>query len=385
MKFARFVLFALVFFTAVFSVPETGTAQQGIEYRFLFGPANELEPIAEAGTSLNTIFHDIYFKKLASHVPKKAAPYTETAWSVFWTYTFSLWPHEFGHWARANQAGGDFVIKGYNFPFPKAEMRLPLNMAPEYQSLSIVGGFEINTLMKRNAHTRFYRDGYAHAYELIHAFIQEVYYPFYAFVVTPADPVAPSTWTDTRGDPVESTLSVFKKHTGREPIRPDGTVDPKLVDLYRETIYMNLVWTLLDPMLYESAKAFRADMSTDYGRMEARMFGGDRIAWIYGTEFNASPLGYELYFNNYLKLNGKLHILYLKTGRPYNNNGIGIEVPALYKRKNLTLGASLDYWNQDIYGSGGAVSLGASYRLYKGFGLLADVCMNGIYCRETGR
>ena len=375
MNLSRSVLPALLIFTAAINVPETSTAEEIRDYRFLFGPSDELETIAEAGTSLNKAAHDIYFNRLSPKIPENIAPYTDTAWSVFWTYTFSLWPHEFGHWARAKQAGGDFIIHGYRFPFPDAEMKLPQPLAPEYETLSSVGGFEINTLMKRRTHTRFYRDGFAHADELIHSFIQEVYYPFYAFVIAPADPVAPSTWTDTRGDPVESVLSVYKKHTGRPAIRSDGSVDPKLIDFYRESVYLSLAWTLLDPMLYQSARAFGTDMKEEYGRIDARMFGGDRIAWMYGTEFNSSPLGYELYLMNYLRLNGKLHTLYLKTGRPYKNNGLGIEMHDLFEQGNLTLGCALDFWDQDIYGSGSAFSINAVYRLYKGFGLLADVCM----------
>jgi hypothetical protein len=99
------------------------------------------------------------------------------------------------------------VVSGRGFPFPKAEMNLPSSISQEKGTLTSVGGFEINNLMARQAHLDFYNNNYGYADELIHAFIQQVYFPFYAFIVAPARATKPSTRTDTRGDPVEFTLS----------------------------------------------------------------------------------------------------------------------------------------------------------------------------------
>ena len=133
---------------------------------------------------------------------------------------------------------------------------------------------------------------------------------------------------------------------------------------------MSLLWTLLDPMLYQSAKGFGADMKKNYGLMTPWMLGNERNAWIYSTQFHASPLGYEMYFTNYMRLNRKLYTMYIKYGRPYKNTGIGIYIPGLFETENFTLGAAVDLWNQDIYGKGAAISLDVEYQLHKNFGLL---------------
>lgn len=161
------------------------------EYRFVFGLPDEIEVFATAGVSLNKVFTDIYYKGLGPLLPKTVAPFTETIWSVFWTYFFSMWPHDFGHWSRAKQVGGEFIIHKFGIPFPKAEMKLPPNITHEEETLTLIGGFEVNNLMKNQTHIDFYNNNFAHADELVHAFIQEVYYPFYAFVIIPADPLNP--------------------------------------------------------------------------------------------------------------------------------------------------------------------------------------------------
>ncbi|UCD37616.1 MAG: hypothetical protein JSW54_12440, partial [Fidelibacterota bacterium] len=198
------------------------------EYRFLFGSPEDPEIFATLGVSLNKAMQDAYFKGLGPRLPAKLRPPAETIWSAFWTFTFSLWPHEFGHWARARQLGGDFIIERYAFPFPQARMDLPDDVDPVDNLLASIGGHEINNLMMRQTHIDFFQQDAASAVDLIHAFVQEVYYPFYAFIVAPADPEDPATWLDTRGDPVESALSVFQNHTGRPPVRDDDSVDPEL-------------------------------------------------------------------------------------------------------------------------------------------------------------
>ena len=170
-------------------------------------------------------------------------------------------------------------------------MDLPEDLERGEEALASVGGFEVNSLMKRRIHTDFYHKGFGYADELIHAFVQEAFFFAYAFVFTPAEPEEPETWTDTRGDPVESVLIVYKSHTGRPPIREDGSVEPDLISNYRETIYVGLLWTLLDPMIYQSAKAFAVDMDKEHGLMTPWMLGNERNAWSYSTQFHQSPLG----------------------------------------------------------------------------------------------
>jgi hypothetical protein len=44
-------------------------------------------------------------------------------------------------------------------------------------------------------------------------------------------------------------------------------------------------------------------------------------------------------------------------------------VPGIVEKDKFTFGAAGDFWYQDIYGTGAAVSLEANYLIYKGFGL----------------
>jgi hypothetical protein len=342
------------------------------EYRLLFGHPEEMEIIANTGVTLNKVMSDLYFKGFGPKLPEKVGKYTEVAWSIFWTFSASLWPHEFGHWARARQTGGDFIFTGFTFPFPTARMEFPDTYQPkENATLPSVGGFEINYLMRRQTHDDFFRKGYAYSDELVHSFIQEVYYPFYAFVVAFADVDNPYTWTNTRGDPVEGALSVYRTFTGRDPLRSDSTVDPELIRQYRESVYLSVLWTVLDPMLYISAKAFNKNMKENGGLMRPWMlFSRNDIGWTWGTGFNPSPLGYELYLTSYLRLRERLYTLYFKGGRPYKNIGMGFSVPRLFSAKRFSIGSSCDLWMQDAYGNGLAASLLFEYRLSRNAGLI---------------
>ena len=93
------------------------------------------------------------------------------------------------------------------------------------------------------------------------------------------------------------------------------------------------------------------------------------IKWTYGTYFNVSPLGYELYLTNYLNLEGRLYSLYVKTGRPYKNIGAGFSLSELYRLGRFSVGSSCDVWMQDVYGNGAAVTLSSDYRVFDNAGL----------------
>ncbi|MCK4772606.1 MAG: hypothetical protein KAT18_06780 [Candidatus Latescibacteria bacterium] len=245
-KHTLFILAALVTASVNVKAQQSEAAEPYREYRFMFGTLTELDPIATAGLSLNRAVNDIYFSSLEQLLPEKIRPVSEIVWSVFWTFTFTMWPHDGGHWARAQQIGGNFLIHGYSFPFPEAEMKLPSSLEPGEGTLTSTGGFEINYLMSRRTRMSFYRNGWGHADDLIHSLIQETHFPFYAFLLTPADPTDPETWTETIGDPVECVLSVYEDFTGLPAIRTDGSVDPDLVRQYREAVYLSLLGVACD-------------------------------------------------------------------------------------------------------------------------------------------
>lgn len=327
------------------------------DFPLALGPRYELQVYATAGVTLNSMAAHTYFQAIDPLVPAKLQNFVQPVWSIFWTFNFTMWPHDFGHWARANQAGGDFRINTYRFPFPISEMIQPVEASQAERTLMSSGGFEINALMRRDVEYRFYEKGYGYADELIHAFIQTIMFPMYGFLIAPADPYDPKTWTDTYGDPVEYTLHIYKHYTGREAIRENGDVDQTLVDLYNETLLANTVWTLLDPMLYQGAAAFGVDSRKEQGRVYPWRLGNEDFSWSYSTRFNPSPLGYELYFINHLKLHQYLYFVEFRWGRPFQNLGVGLRTPNLWQSNSWRLGAAVDWWDQDIFGRGGAVSI----------------------------
>ena len=129
---------------------------------------------------------------------------------------------------------------------------------------------------------------------------------------------------------------------------------------------------MLNPMFFRGLKSFGADMQHNYGLMNApRMLGNENFAWSWGTHFNPSPLGYELYLTNYFRLSGKFYTLSLKTGRPYKNNAISIQIPYLLEKGKFSMGIAVDAWDQDIFDKGGSLVLNAQYQPPKGFGFPA--------------
>ena len=109
-----------------------------------FGSPTESEIFSTAGSTLNKAFIDIYFRGIALKVPPKIHPVAGTVWSIFWTFCTAIWPHDGGHWVRAKQVGGNFVITKFGFPFPTAEMYLPDQISLKDETLTCIGGQEIN-------------------------------------------------------------------------------------------------------------------------------------------------------------------------------------------------------------------------------------------------
>jgi hypothetical protein len=85
--------------------------------------------------------------------------------------------------------------------------------------------------------------------------------------------------------------------------------------------------------------------------------------------FNASILGYEVFLNNYLRLNNRLFIVRLKTGRPFKNNSIAVSSPNIYKSDKIKLGALMEVWDQDLFGKGCMIYSDFSYSISKNFDL----------------
>lgn len=326
------------------------------EYRLAVGLPSDMALIASTAVNANQALSDLYFECLGLLLPRALRPAVGIVWQTWWMYLLTIYPHEFGHWSRAREIGGDFVIHGFALPWPKATMVLPAGVDPLSEGLTSVAGFEINALMRRQTVDGFYARGFAHSDELIFALVQEIYYPGYAFLIAPAvgtvDPENPQTWQRTNGDPVESALLAFTASTGRPAVRTDGTVDPGLVGYYRECTLMSVAAMLLDPMLYQSALAFGVDMTVNRGLVRPWMIGGDSFAWMYSTLFHPTPLGYEISLVNHFRLAGRPFNLTLRYGRPILDVGAGVSAPTLVRAGSLTLGVTVEYFYQEPYGHG---------------------------------
>ena len=234
-------------------------------------------------------------------------------------------------------------------------MDLPDDASWEDGALALVGGFEVNNLTLKTSRDRFYEQGYLFADQMVHSFIQEVYFPFYTLVVAPARVHETDTWLDTRGDPVEYTLQVFAGYYDRPAIRADNSVDPDLIALYRENFIVNILWTLADPMLYQSARGFGAESM--HSVLTPWRIDSKHFSWTWGTLFNPSPLGYELHLTQYLWRKDRLYQLGLRASRPFDGWGVQIGLPELYRSDRLALNLTYDFWDQSLYGSGHALDL----------------------------
>lgn len=332
------------------------------DYQITAGYFTDLRPIASTGILLNKLGYDLYFNALSPRLPKSAAKIIEPIWTTLVTFHLTLWPHEIGHWCRANQAGGDFIMTQYRFPIPVMEMVIPENVRPEQLTLMSSGGFEINSLMRRQTEYDFYLHGYRRPEDLAHSFIQTIFFSMYSLLFTPAKPQEAETWINTYGDPVDYTKIVYEHYSGRPAIASDGKPDADLVELYKEIVRANIAAVLLDPMLYQSASGFIADMKNP-ALKSPWLLGGEKFRWMYSLQFNPGALGYEIYFTNHIRIMEKYIAINIRYGRPFKNYGLGVFFPQIITRNRFSLGASLDLYEQDLYGNGFGVTLMPAYRL----------------------
>ena len=342
------------------------------DYTFVIAPSYEMDLVSVNSWSLNRLVQDTYTKGIAPLIKNESARFwLGEGWGVFWTYMHIIWPHEFGHWIRGKQGAGDFIFHNAALPFPYTTVQLPEDATLEDEIIISIGGFELNSLMANQTANEFYEKRYSYADSMINGLVHKVFFPLYGLAIFPADPEKSDTWENTRGDPVHFVLPTYKRYTGRPALKDDGTVDETLVSFYREATYLSLIWNLLDPFLYQSASAISEDDKLTPFSAGPRIFGDYSLGWIYGTLFNPSPLGYELYLNNYVYLKDRLYILSLKHGRPFKNNSIGLRIPNLYSGNKFSINTELELWDQDIYGVGVAVGSTVKYDYSNYLGVFA--------------
>lgn len=285
----------------------------------------------------------------------------------------TLWPHELGHQIRAAQFGNHFTVENFNFPRPDGHFYFsndpPTN---QEQIMATIGGAEMNHLIGLYGQKQAYERDYSFADELLYLALNKTQYIFYINLYDPVDTSDPNPWLDTTGDPIEYASFLFRERFQRSPVTTAGTVDPEAEDLYNEIKFASF-WTLLDPIIwlapYHVAKAYIKDeMTVTLPWVE---IGGTR--WMYGTQMNISPLGYELYLNLYTKFNDRLTVTYFKAGNPVKNYGMGMEFPHWIRKDPIELGFGIDIWNQWDYDVGGSVFLLTDYKVKNQFGITGKI------------
>lgn len=113
-------------------------------------------------------------------------------------------------------------------------------------------------------------------------------------------------------------------------------------------------WNLLDVNFYKQARAFFGD---ELKEERPLFFGNENLSWSYGTLFNTSVLGAELYFNNYIKSRDNFYCFYIKYGFPFENYGLGFILSDMVNLRNINVTGRLDFWGQEFYKKGVALSL----------------------------
>jgi len=332
-------------------------------YEIGIAPSYDLDNVSRNSLTAFKLVQDAFSKGIQPKLPEKVGNILGGVWSFSFTYLSMIWPHEFGHSMRANQVDGHFNIHNLALPIPYTTMHLPDDASFQDRALSVIGGFEINYLTSRRIQDDFYEYNGLYNDELGLAFVHKMMYPIYVSLVVPQDPNERNTWINTAGDPVHYIMPVWQRYSNDEIFLPDSTVNPGLVDFYGQSALLATFLNLLDPAFYKQAGAAFGKV-TD-GKRPWYLIGNEHNGWSYGTMFNTSILGYEVFLNNYLKLNDRLYILRLKTGRPYKNNSITVSSPDIYKSENIKLGALMEIWDQDIFGLGFMIHTDFSYSLNK--------------------
>jgi hypothetical protein len=255
-------------------------------------------------------------------------------------------------------------------------MHLPDSINLVDEALSVIAGFEVNYLNVRTIQREFILNDGSSNEDLNFSFANRLMYPLYASVIVPTDPEDPDSWINTAGDPVHTTLPVFKNYADGLIIMDDGTVNPELVTYWAQTATLASLFNFLDPQFYRELGAVFG--SKEKARKPKFLIGDQSNGWTYGTLFNVSPLGYELYMNNYIHLNDNKFAMYLKYGKPFKNNGMGVLWKDMISTEKLSATAVVDIWEQDLFGTGISTEVNLRIKMNKGLGLV----FNGGYKSE---
>lgn len=359
MKKNIFIIYIFLFLI-VFSEENNILQNYHRDYLFIYSSKYDIKNSSENFRAGLKIFSDIYYRGISSKIENSFIKGVLGFTFGFTSRWFSmLWPHEFGHYLRTEQVGGNFSFVRFQFPGILGDMDLPLNATMEDHTLALIGGFEANYLTTRDVQFDFFRYDGLYNDEFGMSLGNRIMYSFYAFLIAKQDPQDPQTWINSGGDPVNFTKLVWVMN-GRNVFNSDSSVNEGLVKFYNNAAYLSILWNLSDINFYKQILSYFGD---ELKGQKPFYFGNKNFLWAYGTFFNTSPLGVELYFSNYLKVYDHFVNLYIRYGLPFKNNGIGIVVPQVFKFNNISFGLNSDFWTQNYYGKGFFVLTNFLYRI----------------------
>lgn len=366
MKYIQ-VIWILGILAAIGSAQTMGKEQIG-RYEFGIYSQYDLRNSSSNAISVHRALHDLYNQKAKPNLGEKWQGMTYNLFSFSSAYLTLLWSHEFGHSLRAKQVGGKFKIHNVALPIPYTTMHLPDSITLVDEALSVTAGFEVNTLNTRSIQREFILRNGGRNEDLAFALVNRLMFPLYTSVIIPINPEERDVWIDTAGDPVHVTLPVFKNYSDNQVFMADSSVNPDLVNYYKQSAIFSILFHLLDPQFY---KEFGATFGEPRNDREPTYIIGDYVnGWTYGTLFNVSPLGYELYLNNYIHVDGNAFSFYLKYGRPFKNNGMGLIWNEIVNNNKTSISAVLEAWDQDIFGKGFAGEGTLIYKLSQNMGVI---------------
>jgi hypothetical protein len=311
--------------------------------------------------------NDGYTSVVDANMKPKGAAITKGALNFATIYLTMLWSHEMGHYIRAEQVGGHFNIHNFGLPVPYTTADLPEDISLVDEAIFVTAGFEVNYLNVRTLQAQFVGQNGLWNPDLALSFANRLMYPIYTTFIVPINPEDKNVWIETAGDPVHYILPVFKNYANNQVFLEDSTVvNPELVNLYNQATIFGSFFMLLDPQFYrEVGAAFGKASKT---RRPIFLIGDFNTGWTYGTLFNASPLGYELYLQNYIHINNNQFGLYLKYGRPFKNIGLGLSMNNVLNFPNFSADVLAEVWQQDIFGNGASLEFSGKWKLSKHFG-----------------
>ncbi|MBW6458252.1 MAG: hypothetical protein K0B52_03725 [FCB group bacterium] len=347
------------------------------DYPVVFAFRQDIRNSVVNSRTAGKLLFDAYYRGIAPQIGNKTL---RNALGFFWSFTTTwsstMWPHEFGHYLRAKQAGGDFYVEKVVFPMAFGVVDLPPDATIEDELLFVTGGFEANFMISRDIQHDYYRYNGLYNDELFTAFFHRVMYPAYTCLFVRMDPADPANWLDSEGGiiamgDVASMARLTWERTGGNVILPDSSVAPELVQFYNRSSLMGVLWNLADMNLYMQAAAlFRGETN---GRRPRHLIEKDHFKWSYGTLFNASVLGAELYLNQYMHIRDRFYSAYLKYGFPFRNYGIGAAVHDLVRSERFDLGLQVDLWHQEYYGNGLSAAAALDLKLMHHIDLMAHI------------